>query len=167
MPLLLLFPPWFASAAVNFFCHWEAFGGFHQGWWHLSRAVWSYKHGICCCWPLYDFYFLKCFKFYWRNFFFHHILNNEMLFNSWWYISAISFLLVEKKSEYVQFLSLKALWYCLMLMQSGDFCDQLLPWMPFYTVISLVSLIYLSEPLWLYVWLLCRSRAGHVVTQRH
>lgn len=86
-----------------------------------------------------------------KIFIFHHILNNEMLSNSWWYISAINFLLVEKKSEYFQFLSLKALWYCLMLLLSGDFCDQLLPWMPFYTAISLVSPIHLSEPLWLYV----------------
>lgn len=157
---------------LNFSCHWESFIQREGDIWTDQYGIMSMELAVCNMMLLEFFKILifymfqdvgmKIFKFltiFWIM---------TMLSYSGRYISAINPLLLKKESEYFQFSNLKPLWSCLILLQSGDFFDQLLRWMPFYTlVISLVSLIYLSMPLWLYVWLLCRGRAGHVVIQRH
>ena len=96
------------------------------------------------------FLFLICFKIYWwkKLIFFTIFWIMVMLSYSWGYISAINFLLLKKISEYFQFSNLKPLWYCLVLLQSGDFCDQLLTWMPFYTLSFLWCPWFISQILY-------------------
>lgn len=137
---------------LNFSCHWESFIQREDDIWTDQYGIRSMELAVCNMmlqefFKILIFYMfqdvgMKIFKF------FTIFWIMAMLSYSGGYISAINPLLLKKKSEYFQFSNLKPLWHCLVLLQSGDFCDQLLRWMPFYALSFLWCPWFISQCLY-------------------
>lgn len=122
------------------------------GGWHLSRPCDGMKPAAC------NVLLLEFFSFLFFLVFQDLLVKSFNFFTIFWimvmlsysqgYIAAINFLLLKKKSEYFQFSNLKPLWYLLILLQCGDFRDQLLTWMPFYTLSFLWWPWFISQSLY-------------------